>query len=286
MEAIVRTEPFKAARMYYNGDSSTHPSSSIQRFYPEAYLAEELMFPVKKMSELINGATFISSNFFPLTKRLEIVDLLKKSGLRIDGLGACLRTDFRNRSPSPAINWQDWQALMTVNDKNESETRWKKRKMMNHYMFHLAFENTYEDGYVTEKLFDSLLAGSIPIYLGDSKMARRLLSPEVERSVIFLDDFKKVDARADAVIDQETLDTVRLVRHMKEIMGNSTRFEEMWSWRKGFSSTEYQKNHPLLSKSWQCRVCEWGSEQYLKKVLEAVASPAHSGRCTPHRAVH
>lgn len=154
---------------------------------------------------------------------------------------------------------------------------------MNHYMFHLAFENTYEDGYVTEKLFDSLLAGSIPIYLGDSKMARRLLSPEIERSVIFLDDFRKTGVGADALIDHQTLDTTKLVGHLRGIMENSTRFEEMWSWRKGFSSEDYRKNHELLSKSWQCRVCEWGSQQYQKKDSSALPSGRH---CVPHHVIH
>lgn len=35
------------------------------------------------------------------------------------------------------------------------------------YKFTLCFENAIFPGYVTEKLFDALLAGSVPVYLGD-----------------------------------------------------------------------------------------------------------------------
>src|SRR5204863_10198514 len=34
------------------------------------------------------------------------------------------------------------------------------------YRFTLAFENALEEDYVTEKLYDPLVAGSVPVYLG------------------------------------------------------------------------------------------------------------------------
>jgi len=41
-----------------------------------------------------------------------------------------------------------------------------KLKTLTGYKFTLCFENTIFPGYITEKLFDCLLAGTIPIYLG------------------------------------------------------------------------------------------------------------------------
>ena len=41
-----------------------------------------------------------------------------------------------------------------------------KQKIASEYKFVIAFENAINDDYVTEKFFDPLLVGSIPVYLG------------------------------------------------------------------------------------------------------------------------
>ena len=55
-------------------------------------------------------------------------------------------------------------------------------------MFYLAFENSIEVGYVTEKLFDGLIAGTVPVFLGSAEDAKKLIPHP--KSVIFLEDFK------------------------------------------------------------------------------------------------
>ncbi|MCL4487628.1 MAG: glycosyltransferase family 10 [Chloroflexi bacterium] len=42
----------------------------------------------------------------------------------------------------------------------------RKRQVLSRYKFALCFENCAFPGYVTEKIFDCLLAGSIPVYFG------------------------------------------------------------------------------------------------------------------------
>jgi hypothetical protein len=42
----------------------------------------------------------------------------------------------------------------------------KKHKILRNYKFALCFENTAFSGYVTEKIFDCILCGVIPVYLG------------------------------------------------------------------------------------------------------------------------
>jgi hypothetical protein len=37
-------------------------------------------------------------------------------------------------------------------------------------MFHMAFENTVMEGYVTEKIADALAAGTVPVYWGDPRV--------------------------------------------------------------------------------------------------------------------
>ena len=53
---------------------------------------------------------------------------------------------------------------------------WSSDRIYSDYKFVLVFENTFEKGYVTEKLALALAAGAIPIYLGDCDAARLLFS--------------------------------------------------------------------------------------------------------------
>ena len=43
----------------------------------------------------------------------------------------------------------------------------KKIKFLSKYKFSIAMENSKGDGYISEKIVDSFLAGTIPIYYGD-----------------------------------------------------------------------------------------------------------------------
>jgi hypothetical protein len=45
-----------------------------------------------------------------------------------------------------------------------------KIKFLSQYKFSIAMENSEADGYLSEKILDSFLAGTIPIYFGDYMM--------------------------------------------------------------------------------------------------------------------
>jgi hypothetical protein len=49
-----------------------------------------------------------------------------------------------------------------------------KRAVLSRYRFAICFENTIFPGYLTEKLFDCLLAGCIPVYWGDPTVAEQV----------------------------------------------------------------------------------------------------------------
>ena len=52
-----------------------------------------------------------------------------------------------------------------------------KIKFLSSYKFSIAMENTEGDGYVSEKIIDSFLSGSIPIYYG-SYMIDEYINPK------------------------------------------------------------------------------------------------------------
>lgn len=53
----------------------------------------------------------------------------------------------------------------------------KKLDVLKHYKFNICFENTIQEGYVTEKIYEALIGGTIPIYYGDS-MSKEDFNPK------------------------------------------------------------------------------------------------------------
>lgn len=52
-----------------------------------------------------------------------------------------------------------------------------KLDLLGRYKFHLAYENCLNDnGYISEKLFDALLAGTVPVYLGNASITDQVPS--------------------------------------------------------------------------------------------------------------
>ena len=77
--------------------------------------------------------------------------------------------------------------VLIGNSRNSETNLILKRDAISDYMFYLAFENSIEKGYITEKMFDGLIAGTVPIFLGSASDAKKLIPHE--KSVIFLEDF-------------------------------------------------------------------------------------------------
>lgn len=69
-------------------------------------------------------------------------------------------------APSKSMNNMSWP------QNNTTDSKWEvKRKLLSTYKFTIAFENYTYPGYHTEKLFDAMLANSLPIYCGDPTIA-------------------------------------------------------------------------------------------------------------------
>ena len=86
------------------------------------------------------------------TKRLALVLELQKH-MRVDSLGKCLHSKAAGSGKPVSLGV----------GRTAKESLELKRDAISHYMFYLAFENTYERGYVTEKVFDALIAGVVPV---------------------------------------------------------------------------------------------------------------------------
>lgn len=224
---------FNATFDNFDGYSTTHPLSSVQRIYDAAYLRDftELSASTSTNTSLYKAASFIASTCHkgPHADRERVVNELRQSGVQVDGLGRCAKS-----AAPPGLT------LHHAPHNNTLNTLYK-RSVAGKYMFNLAFENAVEVGYVTEKPFDALMAGTVPVYLGDASHLKRLLPHP--NAAIFVADFGG--------------NISSLGIYLKYLMENETAFREHHAWRVGFSRDAYLAKHPILSTSWHCKVCQW-----------------------------
>lgn len=222
----------------FDGYSTTSPMSHLQRVYSEVFLNETEMLPNKPFAKLVKGASYVASDCHKRdsanANRDNVALSIRESPFRVDGLGRCLRTPV-----GP-------EGLELPKTRDTRYNLILKREVISNYMFNLAFENSLEPGYVTEKPFDAMLSGTVPIYLGDAKHLKRMLPHPM--AAIFLDDFGG--------------DAQKLVEYLNMLAQNETAYEEHRAWRKDGVHTLKgflrRKQHlPFIHNSWACRVCQW-----------------------------
>jgi hypothetical protein len=71
-------------------------------------------------------------------------------------------------------------------------------KEYSNYKFVIAMENKIDNGYITEKIINAFKSGAIPIYWGDSKIAKELFN---EKAFVCVNDFEKLNDCADHIIE-------------------------------------------------------------------------------------
>lgn len=243
---LVETEESRArfSKMFdpifknFDGFSSTHPTAHVQRVYIDAFLNESSFINTTLIpfSSLIKGGSYVASDCHKRdsanSNRDSVVGELRKYGLRVDGLGQCMHTP----------TGPEGVALPTGKEFRYSLSL--KRIAISKFMFNMAFENSIEPGYVTEKPFDALVSGTVPVYLGDATHLKSLLPHP--KAAIFVADFPSIEA---------------LTKYLLFLTTNETAYEEHREWRKTYSQSRHlQNSSPLLKSPWYCRVCQWALE--------------------------
>jgi len=99
------------------------------------------------------------------SKRIEAMAAMSRQGM-VDLYGRGWSRWF-SRSSMWMPYWSNRKQLMSIY-KGPCESKFE---VLSSYEFCLCFENMDMDGYMTEKLFDCLYAGCIPIYYGDPNIA-------------------------------------------------------------------------------------------------------------------
>jgi hypothetical protein len=120
------------------------------------------------------------------------------------------------------------------------DDRWRSSKLevIAHYPFTIAFENSITRDYVTEKYYDPLVAGSVPIYMGAPNASE--FRPG-ERCYIDVRDFSEPRA---------------LAGYLHELLRDERKYDEYLAWKRLPLRPEFiefldgQRTHPWV------RLCE------------------------------
>jgi len=113
-----------------------------------------------------------------------------------------------------------------------------KMALLQSYRFCLAFENTVEPDYVTEKFFQPLLAGTVPVYRG---------APNV-------DDFAPGD---DCYVDASRFDSPRaLAQHLLALAADEQAYARLLAWRSRPLRPAFQRLQALTEVTAFARLAE------------------------------
>jgi len=175
---------------------------------------------------------FISSNCNPHNNRIKwMTYLVQSSGLRIHSYGRCLHN-------------QDWPGEDKGQDSKE------KYELMGTYKFCFTMDNTDQKDYISEKLFQALAAGCVPVYMG---------APNI-------DDYMPQE---NAIVNANKFNSPEdLGNHLKELLKDNAKYEEHLKWKNGGQGHEQSLERirwllRLSQNTMYCRLCT--------KVLEHVS---------------
>lgn len=170
--------------------------------------------PVEHLSREPAPAVYISSSDVDRSGRTEYVRELMKH-LQVDSYGRSLN----NRSLS------------------HDEGRNTKLETVARYHFTLAFENSLSVDYVTEKFYDPLLVGSVPVYLG---------APNIAEHAPAADCY--IDVRRCAGPDE-------LARQLAELAVDQPRYARLLGWRSLPLAPRFLAHVEEQRQPSMCRLC-------------------------------
>ncbi|URD88797.1 glycoprotein 3-alpha-L-fucosyltransferase [Musa troglodytarum] len=187
-------------------------TTSLSSDVPVGYFSwaeYDIMSPMQQKTEEALAAAFISNcgahNF-----RLQALDMLEELGIKIDSYGSC----HRNR------------------DGNVNKVETLKR-----YKFSLAFENSNEVDYVTEKYFQSLVAGTIPVVVGAPNIQDFAPSPG---SVLHI---------------KELHDVASVAKTMRDLATNPDAYNHTLRWKYEGPSDSFKALMDMAAVHSSCRLC-------------------------------
>nr|XP_043622801.1 glycoprotein 3-alpha-L-fucosyltransferase A [Erigeron canadensis] len=221
-----------ARRKGYNVVMTTSLSSDVPVGY-FSWAEYDIMAPVQPKTEKALAAAFIS-NCAARNFRLQALEGLEKSNIKIDSYGGC----HRNRNGN-------------VN----------KVEALKRYKFSLAFENSNEEDYVTEKFFQSLVAGTVPVVVGTPNIHDFAPAPG---SILHIKDLK---------------DIASVAKTMKFLAENPSAYNESLRWKYDGPSDSFKALVDMAAVHSSCRLCIFLATR-IQEEEEKTIVPKRLCKCT------
>ena len=167
-------------------------------------------------------------------KRGELVrEMIRTSSLNITRYGKCFHNHEGlggNCSTAPTLLYGDCEATRDGT----------KTFLSSRHAFTFSMENTQSPDYFTEKRFQALLAGSVPIVWDN------------DNSVDFLPD---ADAALLVNAEQDTAQTV--AQRIQDAASNQTQLDAFFAWKKRGLRPDFVRKLFLTTDYLVCRICEY-----------------------------
>jgi len=179
----------------------------------------KIQAPAVDYDKAIRGASFLASNCDSTNDRERIVSEMM-AVIRIDSMGRCLH----NVEPPNGL-----EDNVQIRDKKSIQAQ---------YLFHLAFENTNEVDYVTEKLWGTYESGALPVYMG----APNIQEHAIPNSIISWHDFNSTKA---------------LAEYLQVVANNKTLYESYHMWRKNPLPEPFLDKFAFTDVHSFCRICRF-----------------------------
>jgi hypothetical protein len=172
-------------------------------------------------ADKINAVMWAGSNCEPT--RLQMVEAIA-SHIPVHSFGKCMHNmDEDVAVPECAIHKQRGHKTICL---------------LRHYKFYIAFENTRYPDYISEKLYNGLIAGAVPIYLGAPNIVEHLPAPS---SIVDVSQFKGVE---------------ELSQYVKDAINNESVYNSHQAWRKQPFSRGFQRDVRNSVLDVYCLLCD------------------------------
>lgn len=187
---------------------------------PQPYVSE--VEPYWGVAERQNKIVVIAGNHNPrlrkpeyYSRRIHAIRSLAKTG-DIDLFGRGWERWWSKQSAWPTY-WLNRSSLMA----SYRGTCASKLEVLSRYRFSLCFENTPVTGYLTEKIFDCLYAGTVPVYLGAPDIAK-LVPPAAYVDMNKFASYKEMWRSVKAMSESDWQDMREAGREFLRTVGRDT----------------------------------------------------------------
>ena len=248
----------------FNVSATTRFDSDVPQTYfdPPYYKLRKPPVPTKQKRKDGIASAFVSNCGSRNNREGYLRNLTELLPDQIHSYGGCVNT--KQIGPEVA-GLSNWDAKMNISSS---------------YRFAIVIENSIAEGYVTEKLYQILTAGAVPVYLGDPDI---LFKVPNRTGIILIDSFPTLE---------------KLAEKLDQLMDDDKEYEKYLEWKKWPFQDTWVDVERMANAAWKCRVAmtvagrpykfrkakEWGKTREIFEEKGDVFDP-EAGEVCPTEAV-